>query len=81
MLLSDGVELFQGDIVMTTDIRNELRANGLYPFKSGNQGNSDSNKKPDGRQRRAVMSNKAKRWMGRNGKPVVPYQLESSVCE
>lgn len=29
--LLDGYELFQGDILMTDDIRKELRDTGLYP--------------------------------------------------
>ena len=70
-LISDGYELFQGDILMTDDIRDELRDMGLFPLR-------DSTTSPS-RRKRAAISNIARRWIGSNNKPEIPYQLESSV--
>ncbi|RMX44881.1 hypothetical protein pdam_00012549 [Pocillopora damicornis] len=67
----DGYELFQGDILMTDDIRDELRDMGLFPPR-------DSPTSPS-RRKRAAISNIARRWIGSNNKPEIPYQLESSV--
>ena len=67
----DGFELFQGDILMTEDIRDELRAMGLYPPKN------DS--KDPRRSKRASISNKARRWMGSDNRPEIPYVLESNI--
>ena len=72
----DGFELFQGDILMTEDIREELRAMGLYPSK--NDSSRDSSESPS-RAKRASMSNKAKRWMGSDNRPEIPFLLEPSI--
>ena len=73
----DGHELFQGDILMTEDIRDELRDMGLYP--SNEDWSRNSPQSSPRRSKRAAISNKARRWMGRDNKPEIPYQLESSV--
>lgn len=76
-LLLDGYELFQGDIVMTKDIRDELRDMGLYPSSDNRSRNNQTS--PSRRSKRAAMSNRARRWMGINNKPEIPYQLEPGV--
>lgn len=73
----DGYELFQGDILMTEDIRNELRDMGLYP--SNDNKSRDSQTPPSRRSKRAAISSHARRWFGGNGVPEIPYQLEPSV--
>lgn len=65
----DGVELFQGDIVMTPELKKDLIKKGIIP-------NHDPAKKK--RKSRAVMRNRYGRWIGRNGRPEVPYVIESS---
>ncbi|KAJ7327744.1 Meprin A subunit beta [Desmophyllum pertusum] len=73
----DGYELFQGDIVMTKDIRDELRDMGQYPSSDNRSRNNQTS--PSRRSKRAAMSNRARRWMGINNKPEIPYQLEPGV--
>lgn len=78
----DGVDLFQGDIVMTSDIRNSLRSRGvLVP------GDNPSRLLPQGwgakpqKRRRAIMNVRRSdlRWpIGRNGKREVPYEITRS---
>ncbi|XP_020629926.1 zinc metalloproteinase nas-6-like [Orbicella faveolata] len=73
----DGYELFQGDILMTDDIRKELRDMGLYPSNANKS--RDSQTSPTRRSKRAAISSLARRWIGGNGVPEIPYQLEPSV--
>lgn len=73
----DGYELFQGDILMTDDIRKELRDMGLYP--SNDNKLRDSQITPTKRSKRAAISSHARRWIGPSGVPEIPYQLEASV--
>jgi len=61
-----GVQLFQGDIVVDSDIRQYLTSRGLVLPGLGS-----------GRTKRAVMRNERSRWII-NGKGVVPYFIESS---
>lgn len=76
-LLLDGYELFQGDILMTEDIRNELRDMGLYP--SNDNRSRDDPTSPSRRSKRAAISSHARRWIGSDGIPEIPYHLEPSV--
>ena len=62
---------------MTDDIRQELRDMGLYPSKNNEL--RDSQISPSRRSKRAAISSYARRWIGGNGVPVIPYQLEASV--
>ncbi|PFX22638.1 Zinc metalloproteinase nas-15 [Stylophora pistillata] len=77
----DGFELFQGDILMTDDIRDELRDMGLFPPRDSPNSPSrlDSPTSTGPRRKRAAISNIARRWIESNNKPEIPYQLESSV--
>ena len=82
--LADGVDLFQGDIVMTTDIRDNLRSRGILV-----PGDDPSRLLPHGwgarpekRPKRAIMrTNRGSdlRWLvGRSGKREVPYEITRS---
>lgn len=61
---------------MTEDIRDELRSMGLYPPKTNT---SCSRPESPGRSKQAAISSKASRWIGRDGKPEIPYKLESNI--
>lgn len=63
-----GVELFQGDIVITPELKADLIKKGIIPTPQ-------PLKK---RKSRAVMRNRYGRWIGTNGRPEVPYQIERS---
>lgn len=64
----DNVELYQGDIVMTKELKKELiKKRIITDSKSRNS--------------RAVMNNRRGRWIGSNGKPEVPYVIERSNCK
>ena len=76
-LLLDGYELFQGDILMTEDIRKELRDMGLYPSEDDKL--RDRQTSPTKRSKRAAISSHARRWIGPSGVPEIPYQLAASV--
>lgn len=66
---ADGaVELFQGDIVVTPELKKDLIMKGIIP-------NQNPTKK---RKTRAVMRNRYARWIGSDGRPEVPYVIESS---
>ena len=64
---------------MTDDIRKELRDMGLYPSKANDKKPRDSHTSPSRRSKRAAISSYARRWIGRDGVPEIPYQLEASV--
>jgi len=80
----DGVDVFQGDIVMTPDIRNSLNSRGILvpgddPSRFLPQG---WGKQPQRRSKRALMKvsrGSDLRWpIGRSGKREVPYEITSS---
>ena len=80
--------MFQGDIVMTPDIRNSLNSRGILvpgddPSRFLPQGWGKAPvKKPQRRPKRALMkvsSGNDLRWpIGRNGMREVPYEITSS---
>ncbi|XP_073254457.1 high choriolytic enzyme 1-like [Porites lutea] len=81
----DGDELFQGDIIMTSEIRNNLRSRGiLMPGDNSRGCLQDPTDKPHGqkpRPRRALINtrNSDLRWpVGRSGKREVPYEITPS---
>ena len=79
--LADGVDLFQGDIVMTGDIRNSLRSRGvLVP------GDDPSRLLPQGwgaklqkRPKRAIMNTRRTDLRWPRGQ--VPYEITASNCK
>ena len=79
--IQDNIELFQGDIVMTSQIRNNLRNRGiLVPNNDPRSPLSRcGGKKPLKRPKRAIMStNRGSdlRWpIGESGKREVPYEI------
>ena len=84
---ADGDELFQGDIIMTSAIRNSLRSRGiLMPGDNSRGCLQDPTDKPQDqkpRLRRALINtrNSDLRWpVGRSGKREVPYEITPSNC-
>ena len=84
---ADGDELFQGDIIMTSAIRNSLRSRGiLMPGDNSRGCLQDPTDKPQDqkpRPRRALINtrNSDLRWpVGRSGKREVPYEITPSNC-
>jgi len=62
--IGDGVELFEGDIELSRELKADLIKKGIIngPKRKG----------------RAVMRNRIGRWIGANGRPEVPYRIERS---
>lgn len=85
--IQDGIKLFQGDIVMTSEILNNLRSRGiLVPNNDPSLPLCpDGGKKPLKRPKRAIMrTNRGSdlRWLiGRSGKREVPFQITRSNCK
>lgn len=84
---ADGDELFQGDIIMTSAIRNSHRSRGiLMPGDNSRGCLQDPTDKPQDqkpRPRRALINtrNSDLRWpVGRSGKREVPYEITPSNC-
>ena len=84
---ADGDELFQGDIIMTSEIRNSLRSRGiLIPGDNSRDCLQDPTDKPqeqNQRLRRALINtrNRDLRWpVGRREYREVPYEITPSNC-
>ena len=84
---ADGDELFQGDIIMTSEIRNSLRSRGILMPGDNSRGclqdPTDKPQEQNQRLRRALINtrNRDLRWpVGRRGYREVPYEITSSNC-
>lgn len=84
---ADGDELFQGDIIMTSEIRNSLRSRGILMPGDNSRGclqdPTDKPQEQNQRLRRALINtrNRDLRWpVGRRGYREVPYEITPSNC-
>lgn len=84
---ADGDELFQGDIIMTSEIRNSLRSRGILMPGDNSRGclqdPTDKPQEQNQRLRRALINtrNRDLRWpVGRREYREVPYEITPSNC-
>ena len=84
---ADGDELFQGDIIMTSEIRNSLRSRGILMPGDNSRGclqdPTDKPQEQNQRLRRALINtrNRDLRWpVRRRGYREVPYEITPSNC-
>ena len=84
---ADGDELFQGDIIMTSEIRNSLRSRGILMPGDNSRGclqdPTDKPQEQNQRLRRALINtrNRDLRWpVGRSRYREVPYEITPSNC-
>lgn len=84
---ADGDELFQGDIIMTSEIRNSLRSRGILMPGDNSRGclqdPTDKPQEQNQRLRRALINTRKRdlRWpIGSSGDREVPYEITPSNC-
>ena len=84
---ADGDELFQGDIIMTSEIRNSLRSRGILMPGDNSRGclqdPTDKPQEQNQRLRRGLINtrNRDLRWpVGRRGYREVAYEITPSNC-